>query len=267
MVSEKYLAGFLDADGSIELICPSEKTKWFYPYVKLSWSQKLDRSAILEMILVDYKMRSRVKTVDGKQYMEVAISGAQANMLLARISKHLVVKRAYAETVLAFVDQRLTDLDEIKRGALVVRAVRKAKAQKMPNYPTRKWLAGFFDGDGCIHADVKYGASARMRAVVSCAEYDRVSAELLQKAFGGSITNREGRKSIVVWELCMDAAKAKKFLGHFEKYSIVKKAQVDYVLRCAATGSFRNGTEIASTLKDLKTHPHRLSEPTAQITV
>lgn len=265
MVSEKYLAGFLDADGSIELICPSEHTRWFNPYVKLSWSQRADRSAVLEMIQQDYEAKSRVKVVKGKEYVEINIAGVAANMLLARIAKHLVVKRAYADVVLAFVLSNPKTVAEVQRGKKVVVAVRKSKSQTEPNYPTRKWLAGFFDGDGCLYADVKYGKSVSVRAIVTCAEYDIVSANLLKKAFGGSITNRDKRKSVAVWELYLDAPKAIKFLGHFSAYSIVKKPQVDFILGCAAMGHFHDGKIIAETLKTLKAHPHRLSDSAVDV--
>lgn len=265
MVSEKYLAGFLDADGSIELICPSANTKWFHPYVKLSWSQKESRSRVLEEIAVDYGLRGRTKTVDGCEYMEVYTSGEHANMLLSRIAKFLVIKRAYADTVMAFVRTKVKTVDEAQRGKKVVVAVRKSKSQSEPNYPSRQWLAGYFDGDGCIYADVKYGRSASIRAVICCAEYDVVGLRLLKKAFGGSISPKNESEKVMVWELYLDAAKAKQFLGFFAKHSIVKRSQMYFVLGCAANNNFRDGDTIAKTLKTLKAHPHRLSDSAVDV--
>lgn len=252
-VSEKYLAGFLDADGHIEVM-PQKSGRI---YLRLIFSQKRSRDAVIHMIQRDYGGATIDRKAMGGEYTDLAISGKQAAMLLERIRNHLVVKREYAQWCL---DNNGTHVDpeEFKQ---LKRAARRAERKiAPPNYPSRKWMAGYFDGDGCLSLNVyKPTGNATIVATIAAAAYDTQGIELIHKAFGGGIFDMcDGR--VKQWRVAPDAAKVKVMLGHFVADSIVKRDQAELLLKCAAMGHFRDGNNIKAAMKRLKSHPHRLSE-------
>jgi len=252
-VSEKYLAGFLDSDGHISLeLQPTGRS-----YLRLIFSQKRSQDAVIHMIQRDYGGAAIDRTVGTGKYTDLAISGKQAAMILERIRNHLVVKREYAQWCLDRVGQHF-DPDEFKAARRAARRAERVIAA--PNYPSRKWMAGYFDGDGCLSLTVyALTGNATIVATIAAAVYDTRGIELIHKAFGGGIYDMcDGR--VKQWRVAPDAAKVKQMLGHFVADSIVKRDQVELLLKCAAMGHFRDGNNIKAAMKHLKSHPHRLSE-------
>jgi hypothetical protein len=139
---------------------------------------------------------------------------------------------------------------------------RRVKSMPVPNYPARKWLAGYFDGDGCLHA---YASGknkwATMKANIACADYDTAGIETLAKNFGGTIHSLCGGRA-AQWNLCLSPSKANHFLSYFAKHLVTKRDQAYFVLGCAKMGHYHDGERIEAILKQLKqTHLHRLNEP------
>jgi hypothetical protein len=219
--------------------------------------QKSSQDEVLSLIQRDYDAVLMTQTVNGTDYSKAQISGKPAEMLLSRIAKHLVVKRYQANMVLDRLHQPVGDHDAFKAW---LKEVRRVKSLPIPNYPARKWLAGFFDGDGCLSVqDISKHGAAIIVVVIASADYDTESLELIHKAFGGNIHGIKD-KPCKQWKLTMQPSKAMEFLGHFAKYSIVKKSQIDFILGCAEMGHFRDGKSIKDGLKQLKAREHRLSE-------
>lgn len=248
-ISEKYLAGFMDADGSIELIL-SKAIKKAIP--KLAFSQRADRAYVLERIQDTYGGYSQTSTVSGREYVKVVITGSQARRVLDRIRKHLVIKRHYS----GIIEEAIGKPFERDSLRAYLKEERKRKSLPLPKHPSRKWLAGYFDGDGCLSGTLLRSGTARVRAHIGAWQYDTEGIELIQKAFGGSISKQGNNFQ---WYIDMDASKAEKFLGFFGMHSIVKRNQVDVVLGHARTKHFRDGEEMVSLLKRLNAKPQRLT--------
>lgn len=263
-LSEKYLAGFLDADGSIQVMwrpvdrADSDPTVR-RPYLALEFSQRSDRDEVLRQIQATFggKLSENVRG----PYSKLVIFGSPAVQVLTRIQKHLVIKRHYAGAVLDLLGAPR----KVELAQAYLKAQRLLPSNPLPNYPSRKWAAGYFDGDGCISARLnKNRTAAAVYFEIACAAHDSEGVAILQKAFGGSINDMDAsRKHLKKWVLSVPPSKLKELDRHFGQYLIVKKSQFDFLMGCAQMGHFRDGSSINSALKQLKAQPHRLSEPNA----
>lgn len=262
-LSEKYIAGFLDADGCIEVQWKGGKYK---PLLQVSFSQATPQDEVLEMIRVEHGGRMRRKEVKGNFYTELTLAGATAEKLLNRVKKHLVIKRYYADAVLSVIEKREPP-EDLEAARVWIKKQRKVKSLPLPNYPPRKWLAGYFDGDGCVWTCYrKKGGHVQVATGIACAKYDTEGIEVLQKAFGGRIKpHGKNGNSVLQWILSLAPSKAKQFFEYFGKHLVVKRDQADFILACARMGNFRDGEAIHQSLKNLKAHPHRLNEPGADV--
>lgn len=255
MLSEKYVAGFLDSDGNISLMWPKSCSR---PQLKVMFSQKTSNDKVLHLIQEAYGGGFRIQTINGVEYSEINLCGSTARKCLERIKKHLVIKRNYAEECLALANTVVVDKEKEKAR---LKAVRRSLSLPLPNFPSRKWLAGYFDGDGCVSA-VAAGVNGNgaIRAHIACSWYDTEGITIIHKNFGGVIGDmRKGECR--QWYMSVSPSKAKQFLSYFGQYSIVKKSQIDFILGCAEMGHYRDGKSIVATLKQLKAQEHRLSDP------
>jgi len=135
-----------------------------------------------------------------------------------------------------------------------------------PNFPSRKWLAGFTDGDGCFTGKVRKNGSFGPCYKVSSSLHDRVAIDTIYKIFGGSVSVR-GR--IIQYTLYLSESKAEEFIEYFGKHLVLKRTQADYILQCARQGLYKSGSIMKERLKELKSEAksvqqHRLSEVAAE---
>jgi len=257
-LSEKYIAGFLDSDGSIGIayryIGKSRDSSKMRTHVMMSFTQLTRRDDVL--FRIKEVIGGSIQYNDERQATSLKLLGKKAEMALARIQKHLVIKRHYAAVVLDIAGS----IVDRKETTAFLKVERKRKSLPLPNYPSRKWMAGYLDGDGCFGVRVpKNRTSAQLTLEASSSDYDSEGIELIQKAFGGSIATASN--GITSYTLTMPPSKAKQVLGHWGKYAIIKKHQADFILGCAKMGHYRDGKSIKASMKQLKAQPHRLSEP------
>lgn len=265
-LSEKYIAGFLDSDGSIQVIWraldrANSDPSTLRPYLSLEWTQLTCNDEVLQRI--KECVGGTISERESTKGSVLKLFGGQAVQLLSRIEKYLVVKRHYARVVL----EMLGKSHKVDLAKAYLKAQRKVKGG-LPNYPSRKWLAGYFDGDGCFQCRVAKGrTTGQLVAEITASAYDSEGVEILAKVFGGSLTpsNPSGNNPLVCWTLTMPPSKAIEFVGYFANELITKRAQAYFILGCAEMGHFRDGKSISAILKHLKTQPHRLSEPKADV--
>uniref|UniRef100_A0A6H1ZUS4 Putative homing endonuclease n=1 Tax=viral metagenome TaxID=1070528 RepID=A0A6H1ZUS4_9ZZZZ len=259
MLSEKYLAGFLDSDGSVWMQYTKEGWK---PSICMLFSQKTSQDEVLSLIQEDYGGTLKQQTIKGVQYSSLGIYSKAAVGILNRIKKYLVIKRHYVEACLEVERQRT---DSIEKTKAYLKEQRKVRSLPLPNFPSRKWLAGYLDGDGCFHGRVtgRYG-SASIQLHVAASNYDTEGLEIIHKAFGGGLYDMcNGR--VTQYRVMLPPSKAKSVLPYFAKHMIVKRDQVYFILGCAEMGHYRDGKYITATLKHLKAHEHRLNEPRVDV--
>ena len=94
---------------------------------------------------------------------------------------------------------------------------------------TPQWLAGFFDGEGCVSI---YRFRGKPKFLVSLAQKDPSVLWLIHEMFPES--NKPtfyGKKEKQVWHVIFNGVKAKRFLETIREYSFCKRSQIEMGLR------------------------------------
>jgi hypothetical protein len=198
-----------------------------------------------------------------KVYTELKIMGSPAIQILNRIRQHLVIKRHYADFLLSICSKEHNRKDM----SLEMKTQRRVKSMPLPNFPSRKWMAGYIDGDGSFTARLpKERISAQPTLEIAASDFDVEGIEIISKVFGGTIQQVTGKpvKQLVItlppsklnqiWEYCGD-------------HLITKKEQAQFLYGCSKMGHYHDGKRIKEFLKQLKAHPHRLNEPTFDVQI
>lgn len=260
ILPDKYIAGFMDADGCIAVLWSPDCCR---PQMTLTASQREDHDSVLDHLQRTVGGSIRTVQVMGGRYTAWTLCGSKARMLLDRIRKHLVIKRHYAEVVLGMVNRPVQDRMAAK---LMLKAERRVRSEPLPNFPSRKWMAGYIDGDGCFSVgSVQYG-NAYPLLHIAASSWDTEGIEIIQKQFGGRIhpmKTKNGSENVKQYVLYLNPSKAIQVLEYCGKHLIVKREQADFLLSCARMGHYHDGKRIQETLKQLKTHPQRLNESAA----
>lgn len=255
MLSEKYIAGFLDSDGTICLQYHGDGRR---ANLIMAFSQKTSQDRVLKMIQEVVGGKIRTVEVKGVSYSTLGIFGRAAISVLSRIKKYLVIKRHYANVCLDVIQNRIPDVKACKA---YMKEQRRVRSLPLPNNPSRKWLAGYIDGDGCFsHTKMTKRGKIGLLLHVAASNYDTEGIEVIFKAFGGRIHDMcKGR--VKQYILNLNPSKAKEFISLFGKYLVTKQDQALFILGCAEMGHYRDGKSIKAILKQLKAHQHRLNEP------
>jgi hypothetical protein len=269
-ITEKYLAGFVDADGTFGIRFKRMSHGW-KALMYLEAGQTVKKDKIIHRIRETFGGYIQVMPrsgYNGDEYSKWNLTSKQSETLLSRIRKHLVLKRAYADFCLSYmqIHRGFLNDEQMQKDKQLLQEARSMRSDPLPNYPSRKWVAGYFDGDGCIASRLNNSGRFCKPAVLQARiETDRTEGiELLQKAFGGKIYN--GRvQATKVWILHLEPSKAKKFLGYFCKHSITKRAEIYFALGCAEGGNYRDGIPIRQALQHLKTQEQRLNDPEVNV--
>jgi hypothetical protein len=185
MLSEKYIAGFLDSDGYIGLAYrdlgrerTDNDTKRCY--VNVEFTQKASRAEVLEMIHQEFG--GSLGYNQANDSMQLKLFGQPGAMLLERVKKHLVIKRHYAEVALSLHKQVVSRKETNTR----FKQAKKAPCLPLPNFPSRKWMAGYIDGDGSFYTKLHGKGPYASIALAIVAEVDHTEGlELIRKVFGG----------------------------------------------------------------------------------
>lgn len=258
MLSEKYMAGFIDADGHLSV----RARVGARPDLELSVAQDVLYLDILEAIQGEFGGAIRTRLDD--RHAELQLRGGPARKAFERLKKYLVLKRDQAELYLDLVDRGvvLKDADAVKAVRARVKEIRQYGATREPNYPSRKWMAGYVDGDGSFNVKVcrKTGYAYPTLSILAAPNYV-VGLTLLHKAFGGKL---QGLGQNAIWSVSLSQpSKIEQVLGHCAPYLVRKKAQAYFLLGCASNGNLRDGDAIHRTIKALNAQQHRLSDPAA----
>lgn len=259
-LGDKYIAGFLDADGSIGCYIRNRGR----PNVTVTFAQNTDQDEVIhrihEELGVGKLTTDRVSNM-GTRYSTLTLSASNAVGLLNRVKKHLVVKRHFAEVVID-LSTRMIERDEIPVIQEYIKTHKFMRSTPLPVHPSRSWTAGYLDGDGCFSVTKlsKLGPVANLVLHVAGDARKTEGIELLHKAYGGNIYDMRNGKC-KQWVLLLDPSKVKSLLSEFAKRMVVKADQAYFLLGCAKMGHFRDGKNIKAGLKHLKAQPHRLNEP------
>jgi hypothetical protein len=258
LLSEKYLAGFIDADGHLSVRARIGAR----PDLEFSASQGCE---FQEPLLELHKEFGGILRDKGDGHSELCMRGGPARKAFERLKKYLVLKKDQAERFLDLVDRGvvLKDKDAVLAVRQRVKEIRNYGATHEPNYPSRKWMAGYIDGDGSFAVKVcsKTGYAYPSLTILAAPNY-HVGLTLLHKAFGGQI-QAMGQNAVWVVSLSQPS-KIQQVLGHCAPHLLKKKAQAYFLLGCAEKGNLRDGETIRRTIKALNAQQHRLSDSAAE---
>lgn len=259
MFSEKYLAGFVDADGHLSVRARVGSR----PDLVLVLSQRTVCSDVLSY--AQGLFGGRLSSLHGGLYTMLSLRGGHARGAFERLKNYLVLKRDHAEKYLDLVNCSvvLRTEDDVKAVRQRVKEIRACGATREPNYPSRKWTAGYVDGDGSfvVKIDNKSGYAYPVLTILAAPNY-LVGITLLHKAFGGWM---QAMGQNATWGVHLSQpSKVEQVLGHFAKHLVLKKPQAYFLLGCAQGGNFRDGTAIRRTIMTLNAQQHRLSDPAAE---
>lgn len=261
-MSEKYLAGFFDADGYFSV----RARKGSKPDLEASICQKEDFVSPIYEAQSLFGGKIRKKTYKGNTYLELCLRSGPAMKCAERLKKYMVLKQEHVEKFIDLVtDTRILRTEEdVAAIRCAVKEVRSVPALAEPNYPARKWMAGYIDGDGSFAAKrcKKTGYAYPFLTILAAKNYT-VGINLLCKAFGGAI-HRSGNN--FVWQVQLSQPdKAKKVIGHCLPHLQKKYSVARFIYECANNGNFRDGEAIRRTITALNSQQHRLSDPTFSV--
>jgi len=258
----KYFAGLFDADGSFTAE-PRKLKDGGYTLQLRATLYQLDKADVIREF-AEYWGATIQQHPNGT--LNVSIRCNKALRFMEQVKKHLIVKRPLVEYLIGLQGEKVN-----KTVWKIVKAeIKKLRSNEISGktYPSRRWVAGYVDGDGCFVCNYrKKDGNVSVTLVVSSIETASAGIKLLHKFFGGKIyTSLQNGKNIQQWRVYLSESNSKKIIGYFGKHLRIKKAQADYILGYIGKGKhyLRRGTSPEQNLK-FKTnlsamkHPQRLS--------
>lgn len=270
MFSEKYLAGLIDADGHISVRGRTNASKYTSHVgckvdLEFSISQASGFSEPLEWLKENFGGCIREKCHG--QHLEYLSRGNPAMRIVERVKNHLVLKQGHAEAFLKLVQTgtRLYDESDLMAFREHVKELRATEMSYERNYPSRKWMAGYIDGDGSFSAALDRYGNARPVLSIAAAQNYPMGILLLQKAFGGSIC-KPSKGNYHLWQLSLfTPSKIKQVVDFCGPYLIRKWSQAYFLKGCVEGGKLRDGATVNNTLKVLNAQQQRLSDPAIEV--
>lgn len=241
----KYLAGLLDADGSLSLSFKRDNNRPDRYFVglmlSLSSSDKVDRKGFVLTLPAQTGMGAVSRYGDRSQYTQWRVTRrADLEMMLPRLIKHMVIKAKHWQFLLdSWRDLRRTsvsgrEMDALRAAGKESRRLRDGPL-KPKKHPTWAWLAGYLDGDGWYSR--RYCKSPQnywaMRVGAVAHVNDAAVLRFLQESFGGSIKPHGQSESCEIWYRSLgvrDASFALRFLPNLAKHSRLKRHKIDQMI-------------------------------------
>lgn len=243
----KYLAGLLDADGSLSFAFKSDPNRSDHNFVglvlSLASSDAVDHHGFIDTLpsLTGFGAVNRYGAKNQFKTWRVT-KRADLEMLLPRLVKHMVIKARHWQWLMdQWRDLRRTSCSDAERDALKEGSkrsrVENAGPLKPKNHPTWAWLAGYLDGDGTYacrrHQDPQGRWLQVMNVSAVAHRNDMVSLEFLQRSFGGFIYPQGQSPDVFVWRRSLglrNRSFAERFLPHVAKHSRMKRHKIDAIL-------------------------------------
>lgn len=250
----KYLAGLLDADGSLSFMFKEDSNRPGNYFIGLRLSlasaNTIDTKGFVPSLPLLTEMGS--VSIYKERFVTWTVSKrADLEMLVPRLIKHMVIKAKHWQWLLETWRSLRTNsltisenmMNELKESSKSSRQLNVGPV-KPKNHPTWAWVAGYLDGDGS-YTYRKHSDKWHIKISVCAHVNDINGLEFLQKAFGGSICNHNISGTNKLWTRGLGPKHysfALSFLQKMYKHSRLKQDKI---------------------LKIIHHHQQRLSVPSA----
>lgn len=240
----KYLAGLLDADGSLCFHFRKYGDKWNVSLkLVLQQSLSIDHEGKYINSLSSYM--GFVQPIDLKDEKWsnanrwTVTSNEELNMLIPRLTKHMVIKARHWQDMLDRYNMiygrsvNSIEMNELKEFAKTSR--KNVGPLKDKKHPSWGWVAGYLDGDGCYYMRNRkknWGVYTELLVRVVCHDDDIISLKLLEKAFGGNL-KKNNHEDTHYWTRNLgngDASFALHFLRKVVRHSRLKKHKIEQMI-------------------------------------
>lgn len=240
MIDFKYSAGFVDSDGSIQIHAKKFDNKFaIYPVVSIT--QLPHRSNHLHDIAEFFDLSVHL---NARGTEEVRVSGTKGRRYLEHIKNHLVIKQELAEYVLNL--PKFVEEPELKAIKKVIQNLRKNNTP-CKHRASRRWAAGYIDGDGCISASVNSKGGFECRLSVSTWIHAQAGVILLKETFGGYIVEQGHTAN---WRVNLTPSKVQEIKEFLGKHLMIKKTQLE--LTYDFIGNNKHSRRMGATDEDLR---------------
>ena len=230
----KYLAGLLDADGSLSF---TNVFGYVGLVLNLELAESCDRDGVFIRSLGDKagKVYTRKREENWAQTNTWRITRrSDIEQLIPRLVKHMVIKAKHWDTLFA-------EFQKLKGSVLTEEAfdiLRESQIESRKNvgplknkiHPTWAWVTGYLEGDGWILIRKRQYQTEMQIGAVSHVD-DRIGIDLLQKAFGGVV--KIDSKGYVRWIRNLgprDASFVKRFMPKLISHSQLKRHKMEEVV-------------------------------------
>lgn len=238
----KYYAGIFDADGTFDVQFTKRSEDVYYAQVRCTLYQVESRRKVLDMLAQEFN----VKVKPSKGCLCVTLNCSKAIMFIQQVKNHLIIKRPVAEKVLE-LDKTFCSKIETKELRSLIKESRLCSSYER-NFPSRKWMAGYIDGDGSINSYFnKRTGLVEYRLSIVSHHSQRSAIDLIHKCFGGRVHKD---KNCIRYALTLNYSTRDK-LSYFGKHLILKKSQYDFVKNIITNqlNFKKNGATYESNLK------------------
>jgi len=241
----KYLAGLLDADGSLSFSFKkyekAEDVFFLGLQMRLAASDAIDHHGFVASLPEETGMGGISRYGKDKQYITWTVSKrSDLEMLLPRLIKHMVIKGKHWKWLLEkWREQRSVWLSSKDREQLTasskVSRIENAGPAKPKNHPTWAWLAGYLDGDGWYRLKYQKPPHNYWQINVGAVAHanDMGVLKFLRNAFGGNVFKHDQSPDVMIWRRNLgvkDADFALRFLSKVTRHARLKKHKIDQII-------------------------------------
>lgn len=244
----KYLAGLMDADGSLCFHFKEYDTDKYNVSLKLVLQQSLSidhEGKFIKWVgeFGGFTQEVKITSSENPNWSDAnrwtVTSLEELNMLLPRLTKHMVIKAKHWSSMLDKLKGiygrtvSTIEMNELKEFAKTSRM--NVGPLKPKKHPTWAWVAGYIDGDGCYYMRRRkknWGVATELLVRVVAQDSDVCALELLNKAFNGNL-KKNAHENTHYWSRNLgnaDVDFALKFLRKMVVHSRLKKHKIEMML-------------------------------------
>lgn len=229
----KYLAGLLDADGSLSL---THNNGYLGLVLNLELAESCDKDGKYLNYLGQFGgnlyTRKREENWSRTNTWSVC-KRSELEMIIPRLIKHMVIKARHWEFILGLFRQYKGVLISDSEYQLLLEESYKSRLTSGPlkpkNHPTWAWVAGYLEGDGWFMIRNR-ARQTEIQTGAVCQMSDVIALQLLQKAFGGILKEDRGYMRWIRNLGPRDASFAIRFCRKLVQHSKLKTHKIEQIL-------------------------------------